>query len=131
MRWSRFILCKRWFYDSSMKMNEESYLDLLVTKIAKRCKHLDLSLAKFAKNCNHLKTALAKVAKVSFFFFNYDFSTKSSKLRFYHRMRWFKIKISARNHHTIILISGSTVSIDVGISCQCIYGNTAQTDLQN
>ena len=50
MRLSRFILCKIWFYGSFMKMNEESYLDLSLTKVAKRCNHLDLSAFFFRTN---------------------------------------------------------------------------------
>ena len=112
MRSSRFILCKIWFYGSFMKMNEESYLDLSLTKVAKRCNHLDLSLvkirkgcnhhafslAKVARSCNHLKASLAKSRKCHSFFFcncdytvaqnlqNSDFSIESddSKLRFQH-----------------------------------------------
>ena len=90
MRSSRFILCKIRFYGFFMKINEENYLNLSLTKVAKRFNHLDLSLAKITKSCNHhelspanvaiscnyLDFSLAKLAKVSYFFLQSRFSTK-------------------------------------------------------
>ena len=54
------------------------------SKITKSCNHHELSLAKVAESCNYFDFSLAKLAKVSYFYLQSWFSTKSSKLRFQH-----------------------------------------------